>query len=85
MGNCTALLSILKAPDDRSCLMKPMVAKYSKIKSCSLLYLISSIAKLGEEEGGELKLSFFYILEGSVERSRHERHFCSLLAYFSLS
>ena len=26
----------------------------------------------------------FNIIKGSVERSRHERHFCSLLPYFSL-
>ena len=26
-----------------------------------------------------------YFFKGSVERSRHERHFCSLLPYFLLS
>ena len=80
----TALLSILKAPDDRSCLMKPMVAKYSKIKSCSLLYLISSIAKLGEEEGGGWNYPFSTYLRGAWRDRDTNDIFahCSLIFHF---
>ena len=66
---------------------QPVCATLALFRFVSASFTLTTIAvgNTGEDFATVLSPWSIWALKGSVDRSRHERHFCSLLPYFLLS